>query len=94
MNEGDFDDNRIYFKVFKEKRTSRTYIYNLRHHVGDDKTLEFILKDLKKKLATSCLKKETGKAEYYGFQGNNHADKIKKYLLEKKIVTEDVFKDI
>lgn len=93
LNDDDLNDNRIEFKVFKEKRTNRTYVYNLGKHITDEKTLAAVLKDLKKKLATSCLtRKDDNGNEFYGFQGNHHTVAIRQYLLDKKLVSEEDFK--
>jgi translation initiation factor 1 (eIF-1/SUI1) len=86
-----FADNMIEFKHFKEKKTNRTYIYNLDKHITDQKKLEKIIKDLKNKLATSCLEKKEPIGTIYGFQGD-HATKIKEYFIEKKILQQSDFK--
>lgn len=86
------EEYKIEIKFFKEKKTSRTYIYNLGKFITDEKTLETVIKDLKKKLATSCIiKNEEGYGNVYGFQGD-HKRTIVTYLINNKFVKEDDFK--
>ena len=85
------NDYKIEFRHFKEKRTNRTYIYYLDKFVTDKKKLDHILKDIKKKLGTSCIECDTDYGKAYGFQGD-HERNIKKYLLDNNIVDESKIK--
>ncbi len=99
------NDSKIELKTFKEKKTHRTYIYNLDKFVTDGKKVEEIISNLKKKvLATSCIEKEAEPGagagagagavvggKIYGFQGE-HGAKIKKYLIDNNFVKDTDFK--
>lgn len=69
-NEEVLDAKKLEFKFFKEKRTTRTYIYNLEHFIPDPKNLKGVLKVIKKALGTACTKKETEFGLAYGFNGD------------------------
>lgn len=85
-------DTKIELKNFKEKKTTRTYIYNLDKFISDPKKLEDVISTLKKKvLATSCIEKDTDTGKIYGFQGI-HEIKIKKYLIDNNYVQDSDFK--
>lgn len=85
------NDNRIYFTFRNEKRTSRTYIWNLEKFINDEKEINEVVKQLKKKLATSsiCVKDEEGVR--YGFQGD-HKKILVKYLMEIIKIDPDMIK--
>lgn len=83
------DDDKIYFKFFKEKKTSRTYIYNLDKHLSE-KEIKSIIKSIKQSLGTSCSYKETEFGMGYGFCGD-FKKKIIDYLLTKNILSNDAF---
>jgi translation initiation factor 1 (eIF-1/SUI1) len=92
-NDNILDDKKIEFKHFKEKRTTRTYIYNLEHYVTDPVHLEALLVKLKRSLGTGCIQKNTDFGMAYGLNGDCRK-RIVRYLLNKKIVTEYAFKKI
>jgi translation initiation factor 1 (eIF-1/SUI1) len=86
------NDSKIELKNFKEKKTTRTYIYNLDKFITDEKKLEDVITTLKKKiLATSCIEKNTETGKIYGFQGI-HEVKIRKYLIDNNLAQETDFK--
>lgn len=86
------EECKIEIKFFKEKKTSRTYIYNLGKFITEEKMLDSIIKDLKKKLATSCMiKNEKGYGNVYGFQGD-HKKMIVTYLISNNLIKEEDFK--
>ena len=84
-------DKKIEFRYIKEKRTSRTYIFNLDHYIKDDEKVKLLLISLKKTLGTACIKKENEFGVGYGFNGDFTA-RITQYLIDNKIVTKDAFK--
>ena len=67
-----------------EKRTSRTYIYNL-HYFVDEKKISSVIKNIKKSLGTNSIKKTNDDGIYYGFNGDCKK-RIIEYLIKKKIV--------
>lgn len=87
----DINNGKIEFKTIKEKKCTRTYIFNLQNFITDTNILEKVITDLKKSLGTSCIKKETDFGVGYGFNGNFSA-RITEFLLEKKYVSKDAFK--
>ncbi len=82
---------KIEFKFIKEKRASRTYIYNLEHFVKDEQDLKNLVRNIKISLGTSCIKNDTEFGAGYGFNGD-FTTKIKAYLLAHNIVDKDAFK--
>ena len=82
---------KLEFKFIKEKRASRTYIYNLEHFVKDEQELKNLVRNIKISLGTSCIKNDTEFGTGYGFNGD-FAPKIKAYLLNQRIVDKDAFK--
>lgn len=86
-----FDDKKIEFKIIKEKKSSKTYVFNLDKHIKDPAQLDTILKTLKKSLGTSCTARDTDFGHGYGFSGD-FSQKIKKYLIDNGYVAKDDFK--
>lgn len=86
------NDNRIYFTFRNEKRTSRTYVWNLEKHIDDKKHRDKLVKELKKKLATSCIYLNDSDGSRYGFQGD-HKNKLIKYLQEIGDIDSDNIKN-
>jgi translation initiation factor 1 (eIF-1/SUI1) len=84
------EKKKIEFKSIKEKKCTRTYILNLEQYIGDN-DMESVLKDLKKNLGTSCVKKETEFGMGYGFSGD-FKQRIVQYLIEKRNVPKESFK--
>lgn len=97
-NNIDFDDNNIFededkkiiLKFFKEKKTSRTYIYGLHDFMTDEEVVKFVMY-LKKKLGTGIIKKENDGIIEYGFQGD-HKERIKKILISDTSIPEEKIK--
>lgn len=85
------ETTKIEFKFFKEKRTTRTYIYNLEHFITDPDILKTVLKKLKKSLGTACTKKDTEFGLAYGFNGD-FRKRIAQELIASGIVSADDFK--
>jgi hypothetical protein len=79
-------EKKIEFKYIKEKKTTKTYIFNLEHYVTDPAKLTAILTELKKLMGTSCTKKITEFGPGYGFSGDFQA-KITQYLINNPIST-------
>lgn len=84
------DKKQIEFKFFNEKRTNRTYIYNLEEYIRDPELLKVFLKKLKKNLGTSCTQKKTEFGVAYGFNGDQQ-QRIKQAIIDNKIATIDDF---
>jgi len=82
---------KIEFKFIKEKRASRTYVFNLEHFIKDETELKNLVRNIKISLGTACIKNETEFGTGYGFNGD-FAPKIKNYLLENRVVEKDAFK--
>jgi hypothetical protein len=85
------DDKKIEFKQIKEKRATRTYIFNLDVYIQDPVKLDLILVEIKKSLGTACVKKETEFGIGYGFNGAFER-KIRDQLVDKYKVTANAFK--
>lgn len=83
-------EKKIEFRFFKEKRSTRTYIYNLDIFITDPNKLKTFLKKLKKSLGTSCTKKNTDFGLAYGFNGDLKS-RIKHEIIKNNIATENDF---
>lgn len=83
-------DKRVYMRYIKDEKRWRTFVFNLEHHIKDKKVLEDAVTNLKKSLGTSCTYKDSTLGFGYGF-GGEHSGRIKSYMIEKKLVTEDAF---
>jgi hypothetical protein len=84
------EEKKIEFKCIKEKKCMRTYMFNLEHFISDAKQLDIATTGIQKAIGTGCTKKETDFGIGYGFNGDL-AKRIKKYLLDKKLVVENNF---
>jgi translation initiation factor 1 (eIF-1/SUI1) len=86
-----FEDKKIEFKIIKEKKSSKTYIFNLNKYIKDPAQLDTVLKTLKKSLGTSCTARDTEFGYGYGF-GGDFSQKIKRYLIDNGYVNKEDFK--
>jgi|WetSurMetagenome_2_1015567.scaffolds.fasta_scaffold254783_1 translation initiation factor 1 (eIF-1/SUI1) len=86
-----FEDKKIEFRMIREKKSTKTYVYNLEKYIKDEAELQKLSKSLMKSLGTSCTLKDTNFGKGYGFSGD-FAQRIKTYLIDNKYVTKDDFK--
>jgi uncharacterized protein YeeX (DUF496 family) len=84
------NETKIMFKMVKEQRATRTYIFNLDKHL-DEKKLEILIKNLKQSLGTSCIKKTVDGALGFGFNGDLEK-RLYDYLINNNILSKDAFK--
>jgi len=82
---------KIEFKFIKEKRCSRTYILNLEFYIQDPTECTNLMKKIRKALGTSYIYADTIFGPGHGFNGD-FGVKIKAYLIDNHILSEDVFK--
>ena len=81
---------KLEFRYFKEKRSTRTYLYNIETFIKEPDELKTFLKKLKKNLGTSCTKKKTEFGIAYGFNGDLQT-RIKQEIIKNNIATENDF---
>ena len=80
-------DKKIYIRILKEGKATRTYIEGLHRFYGDDECKD-IGNNIKKNLSTSYFYKEENKS--HGFNGD-HKLRLKELLQKKyKIPTDKI----
>lgn len=84
-------DKKIEMRYVKDGKAYRTFVFNLEHFIKGKKELDEIVHGIKKTFGTSCAYKETEFGVGYGFAGDC-STKIKRYLIDKKVVTSENFK--
>ena len=78
-------DKKIYIRILKEGKATRTYVEGLNRFYSDDECKE-IGNNIKKKLATSYFYKEENKS--HGFNGD-HKLRLKDLLQKNYKIPED-----
>lgn len=86
------ENKKIELKFFKEKRTSRTYIYNMENYITEPEKLADIMKNIKKSLGTACTYKKTEFGKGYGFNGDLRT-RIAKELIDTGMIKNEDFKN-
>lgn len=84
-------DKKIEMRYLKDGKAYRTFVFNLEHFIKEKKELDVIIHGIKKTFGTSCKYKETDFGYGYGFAGDC-STKVKRYLIDKKVVTAENFK--
>jgi translation initiation factor 1 (eIF-1/SUI1) len=78
-------DKKIYIRILKEGKATRTYIEGLHRFYGDDECKD-IGNNIKKNLSTSYFYKEENKS--HGFNGD-HKLRLKELLQKKYKISTD-----